>query len=79
MTLRQHCSTLPVVNDTAKSGPEMAKRALKEKDWSQQDLAIALGVNPSAVCRWLKGRKSPGLANAVKLYKLLGVPTDQWI
>ncbi|HXN32101.1 MAG TPA: helix-turn-helix transcriptional regulator [Polyangiaceae bacterium] len=53
--------------------------ALERKQWSQVDLAIKLGVNKSAVCRFVNGTKVPTLGVAVCIEELLGIPVAHWV
>lgn len=52
-----------------------AREEKEPKPWSQFDLAIALGVSPSTVYRWEKG-KLPSVNELVRLAELLDKPTD---
>lgn len=58
---------------------EQLKVALERKQWSQVDLAIKLGVNKSAVCRFVNGTKVPTLGVAVCIEELLGIPVAHWV
>lgn len=52
-------------------------RQLREHEGlTQKDLAVKVGVNPSAVNRWESGEKTPDLVNLVKLADLFGVTLD---
>lgn len=48
----------------------------KEKGYTQQSLAKALGVDQSAVCLWEKGRTFPRVDVAIRLANLLGCKLD---
>lgn len=49
-----------------------AREAMKPKPWSQFDLAIALGVAPSTIYRWEKGR-APSVAHLRQLEEVLNL------
>lgn len=50
-----------------------AREARKPEAWSQFDLAIALGVSPSTIYRWEKG-KLPSVSELLRLEEVLGTP-----
>src|SRR5262245_36407545 len=53
-----------------------AARERKEpKPWSQFDLALALGVSPSTIYRWEKG-KLPSMNELLRAAEVLGVPSE---
>jgi transcriptional regulator with XRE-family HTH domain len=44
-----------------------------EREWTQIDVAIKLGVSPQIVCDWEKGRRFPRRNVLLKLEKLFGL------
>lgn len=52
-----------------------AREEMKPKPWSQFDLALALGVSPSTVYRWEKG-KLPSVNELIRLADVLEKPAD---
>ncbi len=46
------------------------------RSWSQNDLAVSLGVHPQSVHRWEKGRV-PETEDLVKLSSAFGVPIER--
>jgi transcriptional regulator with XRE-family HTH domain len=62
-----------------KQGPRALKKALKDKGWSQRELARQLGVSPSTVTRWLNGERAPDRAHMGGLRKLLQVSSEVWV
>lgn len=56
----------------APSGGDTIKQLRKERDFSQEDLAEAVGVSNGAVGQWETGRTSPKRATAMKLDRVLG-------
>jgi len=52
-----------------------AREQKKPKPWSQFDLALALGVSPSTIYRWEKG-KLPSMNELLRLAEVLDVPPD---
>lgn len=49
-------------------------RLLKEKSWTQSDLANRLGVTQQTVQKWVKGKTSPSMENIDKLTDITGLP-----
>ncbi len=59
---------------------ERLRERLKKLEWSQLDLATALGVNPGVVSRWLSGERTPSLEMAFRLQRSkVAIPADAWI
>lgn len=52
-----------------------AREQKKPKPWSQFDLALALGVSPSTIYRWEKG-KLPSMTELIRLAEVLEKPVD---
>lgn len=52
-----------------------AREEKKPKPWSQFDLALALGVSPSTIYRWEKG-KLPSMNELARLAEILDKPLD---
>ena len=52
-----------------------AREEMRPKPWSQFDLAIALGVSPSTIYRWEKG-KLPSVNELIRLASVLDKPAD---
>ncbi len=58
----------------AQAGAKKTIRQLREeRDWSQLDLAIRLGVNPSNITRWERGVAVPRRRNLSSLASVFGV------
>lgn len=49
-------------------------KLLKDKDWSQTDLAKKLDISPQAVQQWVKGLSSPKGKNLAKLSEITKLP-----
>lgn len=49
-------------------------RLLKEKNWTQNDLANRLGVTQQTIQKWVKGKSSPSMENIDKLTDITGHP-----
>lgn len=47
------------------------------KPWSQFDLALAVGVSPSTIYRWEKGRL-PSMNELIRLAEVLEVPLEEF-
>lgn len=58
---------------------EMLERAMAAKNLRAVDLAEALVVGEGTVSRWLAGHRRPGLASAIQIERLLGIPVDTWM
>lgn len=54
-----------------------AREERTPKPWSQFDLALALGVSPSTIYRWEKGRL-PSMGELIRLAELLDVPLEEF-
>jgi len=52
-----------------------AREQKEPKPWSQFDLALALGVSPSTIYRWEKG-KLPSMNELIRLAEVLDKPLD---
>ncbi len=59
---------------------EQLRARLKKLEWSQLDLATAIGVNPGVVSRWLSGERTPSLEMAFRIERSkIGIPAEAWI
>ncbi len=53
-------------------------RALRqEREWSQFELAVRIGVHPQAVYLWESGRRMPQVPQLRKLGQLFGLCSDE--
>ena len=66
---------VPLTPEDVGSRIVAAREAMKPKPWSQFDLALALGVSPSTVYRWEKGRL-PSMNELLRLAEVLEIPSD---
>jgi len=53
------------------------RRERKRKEWTQEDLGFACGINVSAVSRLERATREPLFATIVKLGNALGIPPKQ--
>jgi transcriptional regulator with XRE-family HTH domain len=53
----------------------IAREGMTPKPWSQFDLALAMGVSPSTIYRWEKGRL-PSMSELIRLAEVLEQPVD---
>lgn len=60
-------------------GAVALQQALKQRRWSQNELARCLGIASGAVSRWASGQRVPDLASAVLLQKELGISVELWL
>ena len=49
----------------------------REQGWSQEELAIRLGVSRQAVSKWERAEASPDTDNLIALARLYGISLDQ--
>jgi len=49
----------------------------KERDWSQFELAVKVGVTPGAVGNWERGRSEPKTRQLRALAFAFGIPMEQ--
>lgn len=59
-------------------GQRLLALAMAERNWTQADLESLLGVHSGAACRWLTGKRVPGLVWALKLEKAVGIDPASW-
>lgn len=60
------------------SGPEQLKDWMRRRGFTQADAARYLQVDEPYVSVLVSGKRTPGLANAVKLERLTGIPVEAW-
>jgi|GEM_PF-4064403 len=66
--------------DPSTTAAEQLRARLKKLEWSQLDLATAIGVNPGVVSRWVSGERSPSLEMAFRIQKSkVAIPAESWI
>ena len=53
------------------------KEMREERGWTQLELANRLGVTPSTIYNWERGRFEPRLGQARDLAKALGIRIDE--
>ncbi len=59
---------------------ERLRERLNKLEWSQLDLANAIGVSPGVVSRWLSGERAPSLEMAFRVQRSkVAIPADAWI
>lgn len=58
---------------------ENLKRLRKEKNMSQTELAVRLGVKQNTVSSWEKGVRHPGLRMLLALANVFGCTVDELI
>jgi transcriptional regulator with XRE-family HTH domain len=49
----------------------------EERGWSQYELAVKLGVHPSTVYEWERGRKMPKIPQFRKLAQVFSMPMEE--
>ena len=53
------------------------KELRDERGWTQLDLAYRLGVSPSTIYNWERGRNEPRVSQMRELAGVLGVKMDE--
>jgi transcriptional regulator with XRE-family HTH domain len=48
----------------------------KSSGWSQNKLALALGVNRSAITHWINGSNKPDRRRLKQLSEITGIPVE---
>lgn len=56
---------------------EIIKEIMSEKGLTQTEFAKAIGVKPSQVCEWLKGKSKAGYDSLKAICKALDVSGDE--
>lgn len=67
--------TVPLSPEEVGTRIARAREEREPKPWSQFDLALAVGVSPSTIYRWEKG-KLPSMNELLRLAEVLDVPPD---
>jgi transcriptional regulator with XRE-family HTH domain len=64
------------------AGPSEGSRLLliemEARGWRIVDLAQRLGVDETAVGRWLRGKRLPNAQSAAQIENVVGVPARTW-
>lgn len=60
------------------SGAEQFKDWLRKRGFSQADAARYLQLDEPYVSVLLRGKRTPGLDNAIHLERLTGIPVEAW-
>lgn len=60
------------------SGPEQLKDWLRRRGFTQADAARYLAIDEPYICVLMSGKRTPGLANAIHLERLTGIPVEAW-
>lgn len=61
-----------------KSGPEQFKDWMKRRGFNQSETAEFFGWGENVISQFANGRRSPGLARAIKIEELTGIPVEAW-
>lgn len=60
------------------AGPEQLKDWMRRRGFTQADAARYLVCDESFVSMLMSGRRGAGLANAIKIERLTGIPVEAW-
>lgn len=52
------------------------KSVIEEKHLQQKDIAVAIGITPSALCRYINENRCPSLYLLHKFCNYCGIPMD---
>lgn len=58
---------------------ETIAKLRKEKGLTQTDLAKAINVSPSTLCRWEKNQRTPSKEDIVTMAEVFGIPKDAFV
>lgn len=61
------------------TGRERLALWLDRSKLNQRELAVLLGIHFTHVNQILSGRRTPGLASAVAIERITGIPTGAWL
>lgn len=61
------------------SGFEQLRDWVRRRGFSQLEAAIYLGWDEASFSKLVNGLRTPGLANAVKIEELTGIPAKAWV
>ena len=69
---------VPVLEDTMSLGENIYKHR-NAKNWSQTDLAEALGVSRQSISKWENNMATPDLDKVIKMGQLFGITLDELV
>lgn len=61
-----------------RSGPEQLADWMRRRGFTQADAARYFGCNRSLLSLLLSGNRTPGLASALTIERLTGIPVEAW-
>lgn len=61
------------------SGSEQLRDWMKRRGFNQYEAAKYLGWDEASFSKLVNGNRTPGLANAVKIEELTGIPARTWV
>ncbi len=68
------------MGEVTSDAAERLRARLKKLEWSQLDLATALGVSTAVVSRWLSGERTPSLEMAFRIQNSkIAIPAEAWL
>ena len=69
---------MPVIHPTRGSLGTEIRRRRRQRDWSQDDLAMAVRVSQAVVSAWERGEFRPSPDHMKRIHDVLGIPLDLW-
>jgi plasmid maintenance system antidote protein VapI len=61
------------------TGPQLLKGWLKRCEYEQQEGAAFLGIHPSLMSMFVRGKRRPPLETAVHIERKTGIPAASWV
>lgn len=61
------------------SGSEQLRDWVKRRGFTQYEAAVYLGWDEASFSKLVNGLRNPGLASAVKIEELTGIPAKAWV
>ena len=75
LTYWRHVPTIPTI---MRSGTEQLADWMRRRGFTQADAARYFGCHRSLLSLLLSGERTPGLASALTIERLTGIPVEAW-
>lgn len=66
-------------SSTALTGRERLALWIERSKLNQLEASHVIGIDPTQLNHILKGKRCPGLMNAVKIERATGIPVEDWV
>lgn len=60
------------------SGPEQLVDWMQRRGLNQQETAVHFGWDVTFISQLVRGRRRPGLTNAIRIERETGIPVEAW-